>query len=552
MNKMLLRQAIGKKRYAVMLDDPVTFVESFDLSMWPEQKSILRDVLQRDESGKFVKPLAVFSAPRQNSKSTLISWAGLWRLFVDPSLTGDVLVVALDREGARVVFGDAVKIIKGSDILSGLLDPNWGLTRNEIRLKDGRRMLVRSAEAVRSRGLRIGCLLYDELGWAISAELWETLSAAMAAQANPLTLVASTVGPIQAGPLWRLFEAAERGDPSVRLIYYTENFSPLISSEFLEQQERNLPSFVYAREHLNQWGSASDVFATLEDWKRCTLEGDPIREADDGPCFLFADLGLVHDLTAIAIAKNTDSGVDIVHLETFQGSQDNPVQLDAVQSRIEHLGKIFNLKSVEIESHQGIFLSQKLSIPYCEITTLHPTIKSNQERWGALYTSIKNATVRLPRDRNLRKELLTLTIEERAVGWRVIDVPSIHNDRSVAVAGAVFLAEQAITKKRSVKFMAMTPQGVWKDGGIDRNQEKREREKPAWLKKRRRKKDFMHRAGLKEAYDSLSDKKKLRIRQFIALRGLLPTIKEFPGVPEEVIQELSDQEKDARWERTNA
>jgi hypothetical protein len=547
---VLLRQAIGKERYQAMLADPVVFVESFDLKMWPEQKSILRDVLERDGDGKFQKPLAVFSAPRQNSKSTLISWAGLWRLFVDPSLTGDILVVALDREGAEVVFGDCIKVIKGSDVLRSLLDPNWGLTRNEIRLRDGRRMLVRSAEAVRSRGLRIGCLLYDELGGAISDDLYNTLSASLAAQKNPLILIASTVGPIQAGPLWRLFEAAERGDSSIRLLYFTENFSPLISAEFLERQRDNLPPSWYAREHENKWGTASDVFCTHQDWQMATSRGDPTKSEDNGPCFLFADLGLVHDLTTLVVSKNTDAGVDILHLETFQGSQDEPVQLENVQSRIEYLGRIFNLKHVEIESHQGIFLSQKLSIPYCEITTLHATLKSNQERWGVLYTALKNGTVRLPPNRALRKELLTLTIKDSASGWRVIDVPSIHNDRSVTVAGAVFLAEQAISKTPHVRFMAMTNQGVWKDGGIDRTPEKRERYKPQWLIDRRRGKYERDTSDLRKAYDSLSEKEKLVIRQFAALRGLLPTIKKFK-IPEEVIQELMNQEKDSRWRKAN-
>ena len=333
MTDPLLAEIIGEETYVAMLRDPVKFVEAFDRPMWPFQKDVLREVLQRDDDGIFLKPTAVFSAPRQNSKSTVITWAGLWRLFIDPTSTGDVLVVALDREGARVVFGDAVGVVRSSDVLMGLIDGDWGLTRNEIRLKNGRRMLIRSADAIRSRGLRVGTLLYDEAGWSTSDDLFETLSAAMGAQRNPLTLVASTVGPVQAGVLWRLFESAERGDPGVRLIYHRENLSPLISEEYLERQREILPSFVYAREHENRWGTASDIFATHEDWERAPADGDPRSTSDEGPTFCFVDLGWVHDLTALAIAKVVGEKIDILHLETFKGSQDQPVQLSVVQAR---------------------------------------------------------------------------------------------------------------------------------------------------------------------------------------------------------------------------
>ncbi|MCH8876703.1 MAG: hypothetical protein IIA89_07740 [Chloroflexi bacterium] len=462
-DQTLLGGVIGEDAYAAMLADPVQFVRAFDREPWDYQADILREVLERDTSGIFEKPSGVVSLPRQNGKTTLATWAGAWRFFVDPTLgDGVVLSVALDTEGARVAFGDARRLVQNSQVLSALTDDKWGMTRSEIRLKDGRRWLIRSAEAIRSRGLRVGTLLYDELGWAVSSDLFETLSAAMAAQPNPLMLAVSTVGPIQAGPLWDLFQAAERGDPGVKLIYHMENLSPLISEEFLERQRAAMPSFIYAREHENKWGTASDVFSTHEDWERAVEDGNPTRVSDEGPTFCFVDLGWVHDLTALAVAKVVGEKIDIIHLETFKGSQDKPVQLAMVQSRLEELGALYGFKQLEIESPQGMQLSQQIKIPHCKITVLTPTAKSNQQRWGGFYTALKDSSVRLPPDSDLRRELLTLTIEERAVGWKVIDVPSIHNDRSVACAGAIFLAELARSggRFRGGPFRALTPRGV--------------------------------------------------------------------------------------------
>jgi hypothetical protein len=54
----------------------------------------------------------------------------------------------------------------------------------------------------------------------------------------------------------------------------------------------------------------------------------------------------------------------------------------------------------------------------------------------------------LPPDPILRRQLLTLTIQENATGWRVVDVPSIHQDRAVAVAGALFMAKTAAARSQ--------------------------------------------------------------------------------------------------------
>ena len=82
-------------------------------------------------------------------------------------------------------------------------------------------------------------------------------------------------------------------------------------------------------------------------------------------------------------------------------------------------------------------MAQNLNVSGLATEVLHPTAKSNQENWGALYTALKNGTVDLPNDAKLRQQLLTLTIHTTQSGWRVEDVPSIHNDRAVAVAGVV-------------------------------------------------------------------------------------------------------------------
>jgi hypothetical protein len=431
-----LRDILGEDRYSAFWNKPSLFVKAFDREPWPYQEQALNKSLARTEAGKFLKPIIILSYPRQDSKTTLSVWADLWRLYLDPD-PQEIVSVANDKEQARIKLNDARRIIRNSEILYSLIDGRHGLTRSEIRLKNGNRWLIKSADSVFSRGLRPSTVSYDELGWAVSRELFDTLSAGQAAQKNPLTFVTSTVGPVKAGILWELFELARAGNSSIYLDYRTENLSPLVTKEYLDRERALLPANIYAREHMNLWGEGSDAFCTEEDWQRAIANGDPRRSADEGPSNLFCDLGWVHDETALAVAKREKERVKVIGLETFKGTQSHPVQFSAVEGKIIELAGTLNIKRARIESPQGVAMAQRLNVSGLAAEVLHPTARSNQENWGALYTALKNGTVDLPNDAKLRQQLLTLTIVTTQNGWRVEDVPSIHNDRAVAVAGVV-------------------------------------------------------------------------------------------------------------------
>lgn len=438
----MLARTLGEETATKMAADPVLFVRAFDRDPWPYQADILRQVVERDAAGRFVSRLAVVSMPRQNGKTTLSAWLALWRLYCDPG-GQEIISVANDRAQAGIILNDARRIIRNSGVLYSLLS-DWGLTRNEIRLGDGNRWLIKSSEHVSSRGLRPSHISYDELGWATDRDLFDALAAGQAAQANPLIVITSTVGPVQAGILWELFELARASDPAIRLIYHSDNPSPLITDEYLERQRTLLPAHVFAREHQNTWGEGSDAFCTLADWERAIDGGDPRRDTDSGPCSAFLDLGWVHDETALAVGKKAATGkTAVVALEGWRGSQARPVDFSSVERRLIELAGRLNINRLQIESPQGVGMAQRLNLEGLTSDVLHPTAKSNQEHWGALYTALKAGTVQLPNDPKLRQQLLTLTIQTTATGWRVVDVPSIHQDRARAVAGVVALLQEA-------------------------------------------------------------------------------------------------------------
>lgn len=437
MNWKTIAEAIGKEKYERMQSDPVLFIKAFEtLQPWNYQMDILRQALLRKLDGKFTYRRVIISYPRQNAKTTISAWIALHRFYCGEGRQ-EIVSVANDTAQAGIILGDARRVISGSDVLYSQLD-DYGLTRGEIRLTNGNRWIIKSSESVASRGLRPSLILYDELGWSVDRQLFDVLSAGQAAQANPQIIVTSTVGPIKDGILWELFELAKAGDPNTLLIYETENKSPLITSAYLEAQQAILPPHVYAREHMNLWGEGSDPLCTDTDWKRAIVEGDPRRVDDPGPCYAFLDLGWVHDESVLCIMRKLEDGKSgVLCMETWQGTNTMPVEFYSIQSRLEELCQKYHVKKLVIEAPQGYQMAQQLALGRVDTEILSPTVKSNQERWGTLITALKNGTICLPDDGRLRRQLLTLTIKNTSTGWRVEDVPSIHNDRAVAVAGAL-------------------------------------------------------------------------------------------------------------------
>ena len=544
----LLADLIGEEAFEAVSADPVLFIETFSPERpWPFQAEAMRTVVERDEDGKFAKKVWVVSWPRQNGKSQVSSWIGTYLLFTDPDCRL-IVTVALDWESARIIFDRAKNFIQDSETLYSLVDPDHGFKRTEVRLKDGRRWIIKSADARMSRGLSPSIVLEDELGWTIDdGALYQVLAVAQAAQVNSLTLVTSTVSPVMDGPLWDLMNS---NDPHVGILYRQDNPSPLVTEELLRLNEELLPPTIFAREHRNEWVEGGDTFATEADWQRATSRGDPIKPFSKGPCYGFLDLGWTHDESVLAIVQdNGELGTtDVIHLETWKGSQSKPVHLPAVRDRVSELIEQYGIKHLQIESPQGVSMAQELSeIKYTKVDFLHPTSATNAERYGAFYRALKDGGVRLPDDPLLRRQMLTMTIRQTTGGlnWKVEDRPDIHNDRVVACAGALYLV--TVAGKKTTKFTG----GFMLDSGFVNSRMQRpdkakmKRERPAWMgtSSQERREN-----ALGKIYDDLTEKERFTIRQFAALRGLIPTQKKF-GLPAAIVQELVNEVADEKLGR---
>ena len=413
-----------------ILEDFVMFADHYHDPLFDWQREVGTLALQR-EGGKFKYRLVGISAPRGDGKSALGAKIGRWALVRHRG--AHVLSAALSVDGARVVFGYGREAFRG-------MGQSVRVLKDSIEIASiGSRWTITSREHTSSRGLHPHVVIYDEVGWVNDDELFASLLAAQASVADPLMVVISTVGRRRSGPLWRIKELAEAGDPSVFWWHHSENRSPLVTAAFLERQRRLLLPAQFAREHQNQWVDAADSITTAADvdWAMGQGWAETAAQEADHVYQGFVDLGLTHDPSVAALGHREGELLCLDRIQTFQGSRAHPVELAAVEDALLEWHARFNVQRIRIESWQGAASVQRLAELGLPVEIMTPTARTNAEEWPALIQALASHRLILPEHPRLREELLNLTGELTPSGLRVIDKGSVHQDHAVAVRGVV-------------------------------------------------------------------------------------------------------------------
>jgi phage terminase large subunit-like protein len=176
--------SIGKDGIAGKAGEP--------LLMRPWQTKLLEHLYARDVNGGLLAQTALLGLPRKNGKSALSSAAiGLYSLIAEGINGGEVIAVAAEKEQARIVFGEAKRMIESSELASMVT-----LYKDSIYVPATQSVFrVVSAEAYSKEGLNPSRVIMDELHAHKNRELFDVFSLAMGNRGKIGQLVAiSTAG----------------------------------------------------------------------------------------------------------------------------------------------------------------------------------------------------------------------------------------------------------------------------------------------------------------------------------------------------------------------
>ena len=141
--------------------------------------------------GKRLRRSVYIEVPRKSGKSTLCSVLSLYHLMADGEPSAEVYSAATSRDQARIVFGDAQAMAKGSSHLSKHLTVNRSCISFETK---NSKFEPLSADAGSLEGRSPSFAVVDELHVHKTPEVYDVLNVASGARAQPLLFTITTAG----------------------------------------------------------------------------------------------------------------------------------------------------------------------------------------------------------------------------------------------------------------------------------------------------------------------------------------------------------------------
>lgn len=151
------------------------------------QRELLVHAFAKDGDG-FKHRVNLVGVPRKNGKSALASPIALWSLLTGPR-GGEVYSCAADKDQARIVFGEAKKMLEAEPELAELAK----IYRDAIEIPGtGSVYRVLSAEAFTKEGLSPTMVIFDELHAQPTRELFDVMQLAQGARGKLATMFCIT------------------------------------------------------------------------------------------------------------------------------------------------------------------------------------------------------------------------------------------------------------------------------------------------------------------------------------------------------------------------
>lgn len=170
--------------------------------------------LTEDDDGDIVRQYQYLylEIAKKNGKTEIAGGLGVYHLFADGEINGEIYVVAADRENAGIAYNVAKHMIETCAPLkkrSRIVD-SQKLIVDEVT---GSKLKVLSSEAYSKHGYKPSCVIFDELHAQPNRDLWDIMTfGAGDARRQPVWIVLTTAGddPDRGSIGWEVHERALR------------------------------------------------------------------------------------------------------------------------------------------------------------------------------------------------------------------------------------------------------------------------------------------------------------------------------------------------------
>jgi len=364
-----------------------------------------------------------------------------WRKYLSPGERAIVLLVAADREQAKILHRYCQGILSPPILQSHVLN----VTTSEIELKGGVtiEVVTRSYRTVRGRSVCVAVL--DELAfWRDDdsanpdSEVLNAVRASMATFGSDAMVIAGSSPYARRGVLWDAFRRWHAKDDARNLVWRaaTRTMNPTVSQEFIDAEYERDPASANA-EYGAEFRSDVAEFVSMEVLEACTADGVFELPPVSGASYIaFVDpSGGSSDSMTLAIAHRDKFGIGI--LDCIRECRP-PFSPESVVDEFCTVLASYHIHKICGDRYAGEWAREpfrKRNVTY-ELSE-----KPKSDIYRDMLPLLNSRKIQLLDDRRLISQLHGLERRTARGGRDSIDHgPGAHDDIANAVAGALVLA----------------------------------------------------------------------------------------------------------------
>ncbi|CAK0778936.1 putative Protein YmfN [Gammaproteobacteria bacterium] len=334
---------------------------------------------------------------------------GLYLLFADKEPGAEVYSAATKRDQARIVHGEAIRMVRASPALSSRI----AIFRDNLSVeKTASKFEPLGADEDTLDGLNVHGAIIDELHAHKTRGVLDVIDTATGSRRQPLLFEITTAGFDRQSVCWEqheygrnvleglvkddsffCFVASIDDDDDWRnrevWIKANPNLGISVKIDDLErkaEKAKELPASqnAFRRLHLNQWTEQEDRWIEMEGWKRCDAPVDP-DELKGLECYGGLDLSSTTDVTAVILVFPLEGDFHVlpffwipkdnirkrserdkvpydvwVREGLMFATEGNIVDYDAIRMFFRELVKIYNIKEVALDRWNATQLATQL------------------------------------------------------------------------------------------------------------------------------------------------------------------------------------------------
>jgi phage terminase large subunit-like protein len=457
--------------------------ESLVLRPW--QKELVRRVFARDPDGGLTARVALVGTPRKSGKSALASTLALYSLIAEGIEGGEVVVAAAEKEQARIIFGEAKRMVEASE-----LSEICTLYRDAIFVPSTNSVMkVLSAEAYSKEGLNVSRAIVDEIHAHKNRELFDVLSLSMGNRGKLAQLLAVTtagqktdmtgqdsiayslyqygkrvatgevVDPTFFMSWWEAPPEADHRDPEVWKVA-NPGYDDLVSADDFESAVKRTPEPEFRTKRLNQWVSSMNAWLPNGTWqpladKRELQPDDDIIIGFDG-----SFNGDCTSLVGCTIPKEDEKPyLFMIHTWEKQpeDTDDWRVNTQEVEDKIIQFCSTHNVKEIACDPYRwqrSMDAMLEMGLPVIEFPSTSPSRMVSA--CGKFYTSVTEQTLIHDGDPLLERHLSNAVVKIDRIGPRIVK-DNRGSPRKIDAAVAAVIAFDRATVGR-VESEQLVPQ----------------------------------------------------------------------------------------------